>query len=213
MNKLLTLYGDEWRFFRESLTRTFFLLFGLFIVAMSISLFFFRQDPALALKAVHGLFSRYEERHGLLQIQSLRFFFIIVKNNLLVSFISLLLGLIPFLLLPTLSTLRTGYILAALIHSAGGGSILTLFAGILPHGIIEIPACIYAACLGVQLSWGGTKNRGRMMTVDSVRKEAANSVEFSRVLKSYALIVIPSLVLAALVETYLTPLIISMTMR
>ena len=63
-------------------------------------------------------------------------------NNLQSMALSVLYGFIPFLFLPALSLGVNSIILGALaaLYSNNGFSLLMLLAGILPHGIFELPA-------------------------------------------------------------------------
>ncbi len=213
MKKVLDCYRQEWRFFRERHLRTFLFLSVLFIVAIVVSLFYFRLHPNAALKQIDDLAAMsggFDRMTG--QAQFLELILILAKN-LMAAFFTLILGLIPLFLLPLLPMLRTGYALAAVIHWGGKISFLTLTAGILPHGIFEFPAMIYAACLGVHLSLSRAKNKKVMMTIDAPQPEPKHDLPFSRAWKSFALIVIPLLVLAALIETFITPLFLSAAMK
>lgn len=210
MKKLLALYRDECKFFRKRLARTFLMLCGLFIVAILISLLFFHLTPATAQRAVRQLEIRYGDW---LHFSQPHLFISILAGNLLTAFVTILLGWIPVPIFPLLPLLKNSFESAAFVCVSGEIPSLTFTAAILPHGIIEVPAIIFATTLGVQFSRSRMQKRKRMLTVDSVKEDVADSMGFFRSLRSYALIVIPSLVLAALVETYLTPLIISMTTR
>jgi stage II sporulation protein M len=213
MKKVLDCYRQEWRFFRERHLRTFLFLSVLFIVAIVVSLFYFRLHPNAALKQIDDLAAMsggFDRMTG--QAQFLELILILAKN-LMAAFFTLILGLIPFFLFPLLPLLSNGYILAACIHWGGKISFLTLTAGILPHGIFEFPAIIYAACLGVGLSLRRTKNRNVMLAVDVHQQKPEHDLPFSQALKSFALIVIPLFFLAALIETFITPLFLSAAMK
>ncbi|MDD8012663.1 MAG: hypothetical protein PHX05_04205 [Acidobacteriota bacterium] len=132
MKKVLDCYRQEWRFFRERHLRTFLFLSVLFIVAIVVSLFYFRLHPNAALKQIDDLAAMsggFDRMTG--QAQFLELILILAKN-LMAAFFTLILGLIPLFLLPLLPMLRTGYALAAVIHWGGKISFLTLTAGILP---------------------------------------------------------------------------------
>lgn len=211
MTKKLDFYREEWKLFRKWYLRTFLLLSVLFIVLIIISMFYFRFHPEAAqkeIKAIGALFSKMSS------YSHFRFLASILIRNLIVCFIILLMGLIPFILFPILPIIKNTYTLAALIHWAGCNyTLLTLTAGILPHGIIEFPVIIYTTCIGVHLSIRRTRNRNVMMAINLVQKESADALNFSRALKIYALIVVPLLVLAALIETFLTPVLFFATIK
>ena len=202
MNNVLNFYREEWKFFRERHLRTFLFLSALFIVAIIASLFYFHIHPEAAQKEIKTIDAVLGKMRFYSQFQVMAS---ILIRNLIICFFILIMGLIPFFLLPIFPMLKNCYALAALIHLAGNYSFLTLTATILPHGIIEFPALIYTTCLGVHLSLRRTRNRNVMLTIDSVQMEPPGALQFSRALKIYALIVTPVLVLAAIIETFLTP--------
>lgn len=207
MKKVLDFYRQEWKLFQERRLRTFLLLSVLFVVAIMISLFHFRLHPEAAQKEIKMLDALFGKINYHSQFQILAY---ILIKNLIASLFTLLLGLIPFFLFPIFPMIINCLTIAAFIHWAGSNSaFLTLTAGILPHGIIEFPVVIYTACLGVRLSLSRTKNRNVMLAVDTLQQEPKHDLPFSRAWKSFALIVIPLLVLAALIETFITPLFLS----
>ena len=82
--------------------------------------------------------------------------FALLMNNWRAMLTSAIWGLIPFLFLPVLSLFVNG----ALVGLLGGwvlqrgGSLAFYCAGILPHGVFEIPALVLSAACGVYLCRG-----------------------------------------------------------
>ena len=68
--------------------------------------------------------------------------FALLTNNWTAMLLAALYGLIPFLFLPVFSLLANGAILGmmAVVFCAQGMPLAAYFAGILPHGIFELPA-------------------------------------------------------------------------
>ena len=122
----------------------------------------------------------------------------IFSNNVVTTFLFMLLGII-FGIAPLLFLLINGLVLGFVVYLTG--SALVAIAGIMPHGIIEIPAIILAASLGLFL--GTTLWR-------KVRRRDVDIVCKLRVaMKTYFSIVIPALLVSAALESFLTPFAIS----
>lgn len=125
-------------------------------------------------------------------------------NNVRASFIMVIVGFIPFLFLPYLGSFANGFIIGVIgkMLSFKKMNLLRAFVfGILPHGIFEIPALIYAMYLGVTFCLNITKKflkKDRENFSDLFRKNIMNFIK----------IVIPLLIIAALIEAYVTPLLL-----
>lgn len=80
-------------------------------------------------------------------------------------------------------------------------SLAYFIAGIIPHGIFEIPAAIISASMGLKIG---------VSVVQRARGKSASVLsEIFSALKYFILIVVPLLFVAALVETFVTPVILS----
>jgi stage II sporulation protein M len=80
-------------------------------------------------------------------------------------------------------------------------ALLVFFAGIVPHGIIEIPCMLFAAAIGLRI--------GATAITRLFGKSGGLIEEVALGLKFVTLILMPALALAALIETYITPLFIT----
>lgn len=126
-------------------------------------------------------------------------------NNLNASFLAMFYGLVPFVYLSVLAIGTNALLLgvfAAFYHQQGLGLAVYLI-GILPHGIFELTALILSCALGLLLC-AAVSDRLH-------KKEGAVPVlvrlgDCSRV---FLCAVAPLLLLAALVETYITPLLLA----
>lgn len=125
-------------------------------------------------------------------------------NNVRASFIMVVIGFIPFLFLPYFGAFANGFIIGAIgkmLTFKKMNLFKTFLMGILPHGIFEIPALIYAMFLGVTFCLNITKKllkKDRENFSDLFRKNIMNFVK----------IVVPLLIIAALIEAYVTPLLL-----
>ena len=125
---------------------------------------------------------------------------LIFVNNFVKSFAAMLLGVvlgIPPLLFIFTNGLVLGIIGYAIIRDYG---VWFFLAGILPHGVLEIPAVILSVALGVKL---GLAVLGKFRHREVSVKETLLSC-----IRSYLFVVLPLLAIAAFIESHITPLIL-----
>lgn len=132
--------------------------------------------------------------------------FALLTNNWTAMLLAALYGLIPFLLLPVFSLLANGAILGmmAVVFCAQGMPLAAYFAGILPHGIFELPALALSVACGFCLC----KNMCRIVTSSSQRVPLVELA--SDLLRVLLLVVLPLTVLAAVMERYVTPVVMGL---
>ena len=126
---------------------------------------------------------------------------IIFLKNLLASATAMLLGL-GLGLLPLMVVTSNGFLLGIV----GYGAIqkegwLYLAAGILPHGIIELPVVLVSIAIGFRL--------GHLLILSMLREKADLSGEIRMAVHFLIHWITPLLFLAAAIETFITPVIIS----
>lgn len=126
---------------------------------------------------------------------------IIFLKNLLASATAMLLGL-GLGLIPLLVVTSNGFLLGivgyAAVQKAGG---LFLLAGILPHGIIELPVVLVSIAIGFRL--------GYLLALTLAKEKADLSGEIRMAIHFLWRYVAPLLFLAAAIETFITPIAIS----
>lgn len=138
-----------------------------------------------------------------LNLPPLKLFEFIFLKNFAAAAAAILTGVI-FGVIPIFLIAMNGFILGIVSFIIlKQFDIFVLMAGILPHGIIEIPAIIFSATGGLRI-W---RSFYRRILYDE--KNINN--EFLSVLKFFILIIIPMLIIAALIETFITPLAIDLT--
>jgi stage II sporulation protein M len=177
---------------------------GLVLVAAGTAAYlFFSARPALAQKTAFDIARLLGKKH-ILGEKGWPLFFDIFTNNAVSTLVTLVGGLVPFLFLPLINPLLNGGViglLAAVSRAAGMPLGRFFLAGIAPHGIFEVTAVVYATGLGLSL------------TLEISRKVLGASSEASppvaglitSALKAWALFVVPLLLVAAAVETFVTP--------
>lgn len=127
--------------------------------------------------------------------------FIFLKN-LAASLITVLSGII-FGFIPFLAIFMNGIVIGIVSYIfLGEYNIVVLISGIVPHGIIEIPALVFSAASGVWL-W---RSIFRRVFYD----ENKLGKELLSIAKFYAAVIIPMLFAAAIIETFITPFVLSL---
>lgn len=136
-----------------------------------------------------------ESLQSLKDMDSVQLFIVILLNNALKSFIVLALGFLAGII-PILFIFINGYVTGVVLLLAvldGNGTLF--FVSILPHGIIEIPAVILAAAAGI---WLGNKFMQKIRYREPFGPHANEAIGF------FNKIILPMLVLAALIEVFIT---------
>ncbi len=128
-------------------------------------------------------------------------------NNLRAMVLSVLYGFIPFLYLPALSLGVNAVILGVLAayYSNSGISLLLYFAGILPHGIFELPALFLSLGAGLCLC----------KSINTyIRKNEKGIIKplLLDILRVTVLLVLPLLLIAAVMESCVIPLVLQLCM-
>lgn len=130
-------------------------------------------------------------------------FFPILLNNLKVTLIIVLTGWILGIM-PILLTFSNGFIIGAVVKLGSviaGLSVFKIILSLIPHGIIELPAFV----LIISLAYKTGKYAFCVLFKKAPAKELAVSVV--QMLTIFVLVVVPMLVVAALIESFITPLI------
>lgn len=105
-------------------------------------------------------------------------------------------GIVPILFL-AVNGVITGLVMGLVVVMAGPW---TAVAALAPHGVIEIPALLLAAALGFRVA-GAVM--GRM-----IGRPTHPGLDFKNGLVVYAKFVLPALFVAAVIEVFITPLLI-----
>lgn len=177
-----------------------------FLVSAALGFFLGLTEPDTT-AAVLESFSQLAEESGVLDKATGGIaLFPLLENNWMAMLTTMVMGFIPFLLLPAVSLLSNGVLVGVLagVYCTTEELGLGLFlAGILPHGIFEIPALLLSGACGVALCL----NTSRFFLGRSPRPVLPLIEDLLRVL---LLLVAPLTVAAAAVECYITPLILSL---
>ncbi len=193
MKKQLRALGDFWR---EEYGRWVGMTAVAFLVLVVLSYIAGRLFPEIP-ATVLTYFNEVVADSGIVRDDGSFSALALFGNNLRAMVLSTLYGFIPFLYLPALS-MGVNAILLGMVASSVNGQWLLLAAGILPHGIFELPAlCLSLAaglCLCQNINRYIRKNEKGIMTPLLLN-----------ILRVTGLVVIPLLVVAAIMESYVTP--------
>jgi stage II sporulation protein M len=135
-------------------------------------------------------------------------------HNTRASVVAVTAGVVPFLFLPILDPLLNGGVLGLLVsvtkHQGLDVPRLVL-TKILPHGVFELTAVLYTTSLGLYLSagmgkralaaWHQRRNGQQPQPPAAVEPESLARTVF----RSFLLVVLPLLLVAAFIEGFITP--------
>lgn len=153
---------------------------------------------------VMACFSNAIDSAGIMQEDGSFSVLAVLGNNVRAMVLSVLYGFIPFLYLPALS-LGLNAAIIGMLAAMMRGQWLLFAAGVLPHGIFELPALVLSLAAGLCLC----------RSIDRyIRKNEKGVIKplILELLRVMALLVLPLLVLAAVTECYVTPLVMQLFM-
>lgn len=159
-----------------------------------------RLEPDVVDQAL-GFFTQMIQEAGVVDEAGMVSPFALLTNNWRAMLVSILYGFIPFLFLPAVTLLVNGALLGILAgwYHSQGISLALYLAGILPHGVLELPALVLSAACGVTLC----RNMCKLVTSDPRRTPMVDLL--SDLLRVLLLLIAPMVVAAAFIEAYLTP--------
>ncbi|NQF17667.1 stage II sporulation protein M [Brevibacillus sp. HB1.3] len=141
-------------------------------------------------------------------------FWTIFSNNVFSALMMMALGIL-FALFPIIGMLTNGVLLGFIFFKYSGVGVspwLIFSAGILPHGIFELPAILFAAGVGIRLGVLSLRSVGVLI---QPQKLARLKNDWYDTLKQFPLAVLTVVVLlfvAAIVESTITPTLLKETM-
>lgn len=197
-------YQAQWEQFRNKFLGVFIFSALLFTVTAVLAYIYFLYHPEQA-QSVFAKLAEILRRKIPLQ-SGFKQTIAIFINNSMGSFLALFLGLIPFLFLPALSIISNGTAMGIVsaVSTTQGLNPFKVFISIAPHGVLELPALFYAAGLGIYISREIIKH---LFFPESV-KESFTSL-LKQIFTTFITVVLPLLLIAALIESFITPVLIS----
>ena len=196
MKKQLRALGDFWR---EEYGRYVGMTAIAFLVLVVLAYIAGRLFPDIPVTVI-GAFNEVVADSGIVQEDGSFDVLALFGNNVRATGFSIAYGFIPFIYLPALSIGINSLLLGlfAGVYVNNGISLLAYFAGIVPHGVFELPALILALSSGIYLC--------RKVT-DYVRhnEKGVMGPLMKDLLRLFVMHIIPLLVAAAVIEAYVTP--------
>lgn len=127
-------------------------------------------------------------------------FLFILFNNITKSFIWMVLGIVGSFP-PLYFSIMNGFLLGSFSYSIVlEHSMAFTAAALVPHGIIEVPTILLSSAAGMGLGY---------QLINRLRGRGNLRVEFAMALRLFITRIIPLLLLAALIEVTLTPLLVA----
>ena len=191
------------QFYRGELSYHLFIATVAFCVMIVLSFILGMVRPSIASGAIQ-YFANMIKDAGLVDDKGAFSALGIFGNNIRAFVVTACYGFIPFVFLPVVSLALNGAILGlfAAFYVNNGQSLLVYLAGILPHGVFELPALVLAMSCGLYLC--------RVIT-DYVRFNRKGTVKaaLANIARVLVLNVLPLTAIAAVIEANVTPLILA----
>jgi len=197
MKKIRTQYRLATDFLFRELSIYFFLTVCTFVLLTIFTTYLFGQNPDIAKNLLSSVIDKFQgiiENGNISPVQ-------LFLNNLQASVLGVLVGLVPFLFLPLFGIFSNAAVLGLVFSSYQATAIplwKVVILGILPHGIFELTAVFLCYSMGICVCWNLTKKIVGQRKRENIKDLLQNC------LRTTVLIVVPLLVIAALVETYVT---------
>jgi len=196
---LTTFYHNQvFKTIKENKFLIFFSI-GLFIFSSISGVFIFQVLLDNNPEIIDSFVDQFKEMFGPISELSpfqlfLTIFYVNTRTSFLIMMLGALLGIFPFI-----SLWLNGTILGILFgkYIAEGGNYLGFMMGILPHGIIEIPAIIIAASQGFRLG------KEVVSPPTGLNRSEAIKLNITKGIKLFVLI-LPLLLIAAVIEVYIS---------
>jgi len=179
-------------------------------IAVSVILFFAaavsgfmaaEQNPAMAEEWMKEL----EMLKWITDLPPLMILILIFAKNLLSCAMAVLLG-VGAGIVPVLVAISNGILVGMVAYQViQKEGVIYLLAGILPHGIVELPTVLVSIAIGLRL--------GHIFIMTMIEKDGDLGGEARDAIRFLMYRVAPLLFVAAVIETFITPLAISLASR
>lgn len=192
-------------FFRRIVLKSWLICIALFLVLCIGAYIAMKAMPEQATKIADEFMNMVEDG-GIVGEDGNITWYMLLFNNLKASGLMFILGFIPFLFLPVFSLLSNAVIIGAvmgLVNASGVNVLGVTLKGLIPHGIFEIPAICMACALGIILC---RFLIAKIINAGKLKGERPLDM-IGNMFRLYVIAVVPLLVIAAIIETYITPMI------
>ena len=197
-----------WKFYREQLLRLHLgcILAFLAVCALSAVVLGLFAEQA---QAIVESFMAEVQQSGLVDENGSISLAALFGNNLQATLTATVMGFVPFVFLPVFSLALNGAVIGAVLALSGAMGMQTgqmVLLGLLPHGIFEIPAIMLGVAMGLYLcrQMNGTlRKRPGTPKIEAVLPHLCRVAVFG---------VVPLLAAAAVIETFVTPLLLGLAL-
>lgn len=195
------LISKQSAFYKYKIRKKFRLLIVIFALVVVVGAFSYMQRPELFKKLINTVVSTIKSKN-LDDISTFNASMVIFLNNLKVAFMAIVLGFIPFVFLSAFPIITNALILGVFstMFVEKLGSVQLMLALLVPHGVVELLAIIYAGALGINLCY-------EITTKITKNKQTKIATIVKKTIISFMMIVVPLLFIAAIIESYITPLV------
>jgi|LGOV01.1.fsa_nt_gb stage II sporulation protein M len=207
MRRVNLFLNQQWdqamNYYKENLKRLYGMTFSLFIVFSIMSTVFFINNPDLAYEFYNEIEKIFQEK-DILDQSGMGLVISIFLNNISASVMIILLGFIPFFYFPIFSMFSNGMIIGVMgaVFQLKDIGLMPFAIGVLPHGVVEIPALVLSVVLGINICQ-------KLVLMIIRRKE---KIKFKFVLKEsfriFLLWLVPLFAIAAFIEGFITPILL-----
>ena len=199
LKEQFTLLGD---FFRAGFRRTVLWCAVGMVIAAALGFGVAVIFPDIAWDALDAFAEQVAEA-GVIDEAGQMSVFGVLMNNWRAMLLSAVYGVIPFIYLPMISLMSNGMLLGIMAgaYQASGMPLAALAAGVLPHGMFELPALILSIACGVRLC------RNMCLLAARSRRRIPFMELAEELLRVLVLAVAPLTVAAAFIECYVTPVV------
>lgn len=185
---------EEFKIFNKKLLNDFIVMLVLFFFIVIVTELMFKYNPSYVNNIIKNL-SNTMKINDNVKKEFIDIFF----NNVKVSIVSIIIGVIPYIYLSFITPIVNAWVIGLVLANAKimkQNVLLTLLLGILPHAVFEITAFLYASSIGVYL----TKN---------ISNYTANKYEFFKkvvpnILIAFLFIIIPLLFISTFIEVFIS---------
>ncbi|MBS4026389.1 MAG: stage II sporulation protein M [Clostridia bacterium] len=198
------LYLQEWERFKKDYVKIFLLIMVISLTASLFFYFFLVANEEITMMGMEQLVEVFEELGMTPGMSQLEMFNLILMQNLRASLVTIALGIIPIVVLPLASPALTTIsvsVVMAFVKIQEGNVLNTVLYTILPHGVVELPALFISGSVGVFLSL----NVLRKIFPREDEEEVQLQPIIVQAVRTYFLVIVPLIVVAALLESFLTP--------
>lgn len=207
MNVSISNHNDVHKYLHDTM-KYFIILSVIFVLSVVYGMYSYYNDPAEAGSAIAELGDMFE---WIASLSLLEIMLLIFVNNTIKAFMAIVFGVFAGIF-PLYFVAVNGYFIGIVVYDVmQKEGVLYVLAAILPHGIIELPVILFAGAIGVRIGVSAIQtlicgNGGFM----SRHRYSAIWVELKSGVLFFWYYLIPLLFMAALIETVVTPVVMSL---